>query len=93
MHELLIAAAKATDGVLADPSPFVLQTALDDFYVEYEVNAYTERPNDMAQIYSDLHQHIQDEFARAGIEILSPHYRAGRDGNAPAIPKTAHEAG
>ena len=40
----------------------------------------------MAKIYSDLHQNIQDKFNEAGIEIMSPHYSAVRDGNATAIP-------
>ena len=33
VHELLIAAAAATDGILDQPAPFVLQTALNDFFV------------------------------------------------------------
>lgn len=41
----------------------------------------------MAQIYSDLHQNIQDKFNEAGIEIMSPHYMAVRDGNETTIPK------
>ena len=44
IHELLISAAKGVPGVLADPAPFVLQTALDDFYVRYQVNAATVFP-------------------------------------------------
>lgn len=86
VHELLIAAADATADVSKDPRPFVLQTSLDDFYVSYEVNAYTEKPNAMARIYSDLHQNIQDMFNAAGVEIMSPHYGARRDGNEVTIP-------
>lgn len=55
VHELLIAAAQSTEGILKEPKPFVLQTSLDDFFVSYEVNAYTDKPNEMAKIYSDLH--------------------------------------
>ncbi len=86
VHELLIAAAHATNGVLENPKPFVFQTALDDFFVHYEINAYSEKPNEMARIYSDLHQNIQDKFNEAGVEITSPHYGALRDGNRVAIP-------
>ncbi len=75
VHRLLIAATRSVDGVLAEPPPFVLQTALDDFYVRYQLNAHTDRPGQMAEIYSRIHQNIQDEFARAGIQIMSPHYR------------------
>lgn len=88
VHELLIAAAVATDGILAteDKKPFVLQTSLDDFYVAYQINAYTNHSHRMAAIYSQLHQNIQDKFNEAGVEILSPHYHAARDGNMTTVP-------
>jgi small-conductance mechanosensitive channel len=86
VYELLIAAAAATESILAEPAPFVLQTSLDDFYVSYQINAYTEEPAIMARTYSLLHQNIQDRFNEAGVEIMSPHYRAARDGNRVAIP-------
>jgi small-conductance mechanosensitive channel len=82
----LLKAADRTKLLLKDPVPFVLQTSLDDFYVSYEINAYTKSPSEQATIYSDLHQHIQDCCNEAGIEILSPHYRAARDGNMVTIP-------
>jgi small-conductance mechanosensitive channel len=86
VHELLIAAAKTTRDVFSEPSPFVLQTSLNDFFVTYELNAYTDKPHVMARTYSELHQNIQDKFNEAGIEIMSPHYTAVRDGNAIAVP-------
>jgi small-conductance mechanosensitive channel len=87
VHELLVRAARATPGLLADPTPFVLQTSLDDSYVSYQINATTDQPARMAEIYSALHQNIQDAFNEAGIEIMSPHYRALRDGNRVTIPR------
>ncbi|MBX9658132.1 MAG: mechanosensitive ion channel family protein [Nitrospiraceae bacterium] len=86
VHELLIAAARGTTYILPTPEPFVLQTSLNDFYVTYELNAYTDQPNLMATIYAELHQHIQDTFNEAGVEIMSPHYTQLRDGNKTAIP-------
>lgn len=86
VHELLIAAAKQTTHILETPQPFVLQTSLNDFYVTYEINAYTGAPNKMATIYSELHQQIQEQFNEAGLEIMSPHYTQIRDGNRTAIP-------
>jgi len=86
VHELLIAAAQATEGIVAHPAPFVLQTALDDFYVHYQINAYTRHANQMATIYSRLHQNIQDKFYESGVEIMSPHFSTIRDGNRIAIP-------
>ena len=64
----------------------MLQTALNDFYVSYELNAYTDKSHGMARIYSALHQNIQDRFNEAGIEIMSPHFSALRDGNQTTIP-------
>ncbi|MBL7994092.1 mechanosensitive ion channel family protein, partial [bacterium] len=86
MHKALIDAALKTELILQDPKPFVLQTSLDDFYVSYQINAYIREANKQAGIYSNLHQNIQDICNERGIEILSPHYRAARDGNAITIP-------
>ncbi len=86
IHALLISAAEATSNILAEPKPFVLQTSLDDFYVSYQINAFTDQPNRMAQTYSELHQNIQDKFYEAGVEIMSPHHFGVRDGNQVAIP-------
>jgi len=91
VHELLIRAADRTSHVLKEPEPFVLQTALDDFYVKYQINAYTDQASRMAQIYSDLHQNIQDSFNEARVEICSPHYRQLRDGNSTSIPAEYRE--
>ncbi len=93
VHQLLIDAALATDQVLADPAPFVLQTALGDFFVSYELNATTRAAGKMIQLYSDLHRNIQDRFNAAGVEIMSPHYRSIRDGNAPAMPAGTRDKG
>ncbi len=86
MYETLLEAADRTDMVLKDPKPFVLQTSLEDFYVSYQLNAYTREASKQAIIYSKLHENIQDCCNEAGIEILSPHYRAARDGNMTTIP-------
>lgn len=86
VHELLISAATKTADINEAPNPFILQTSLDDFYVSYQLNAYTDTPEIAARIYSDLHANIQDAFNEAGVEILSPHYRAARDGNMVTIP-------
>ena len=86
VHQVLMEAALATEHILQEPAPFILQTSLDDFYVSYELNAYTNLPLNMANIYSQLHQNIQDKCNEADIEILSPHYGALRDGNQNTIP-------
>ena len=85
VHELLIAAAKDTENLLAQPGPFVLQKRLHDFYVEYEINAYTDKPRSMPATYSSLHQNIQLVFDAAEVEIMSPHGRMVRE----SVPKFA----
>lgn len=87
VNQILIDAALNTPGVVDDPRPFVLETSLSDWYPVYQINAYIKEADKMAQIYSDLHQNIQDKFNEAGIEIMSPHYMAVRDGNATTMPK------
>jgi small-conductance mechanosensitive channel len=86
VHALLIDAALRTPGILSKPAPFVLQRALSDFYVAYQLNAYTRDAQGMIDTYSSLHQAIQDSFAAGGVEIMSPHYTALRSGRASTIP-------
>jgi small-conductance mechanosensitive channel len=85
-HATLIAAALASEHILREPPPFVLQTNLGNDAISYQLNAYTANPNLMVLIYSELHQHIQDQCAAHGIEILSPTYASLRDGSASTIP-------
>jgi small-conductance mechanosensitive channel len=87
VHELLVAAATRTDGVMAEPPPFVLQTALNDFSVEYEINAFVSSARPMPLTYSALHTNIQQCFNEGGVEIMSPNYFALRDGNQVTTPK------
>jgi small-conductance mechanosensitive channel len=87
VHELLINAALKTPGVSAEPEPFVLETSLHDFYVVYQINAYIKNADELARIYSDLHRNIHDLANEAGVELLSPHYYAARDGSETTIPK------
>ena len=87
VNQILIDAALNTPGVVDDPRPFVLETSLSDWYPVYQINAYIKQADKMAQIYSDLHQNIQDKFNEAGIEIMSLHYMAVRDGNETTTPK------
>ncbi len=86
VHELLLTAAGRTDGLLKEPPPFVLQRSLDDFYVRYELNVYTDTPHNMAQLYSELHKNIQDCFNEYGVQIMSPHYESD-PANVKIVPK------
>ena len=82
----LVKGAKNTQMILERPEPFVLVKSLDDFYINYEINCHTKNPEKGALIYSYLHESIKNELHSAGIEILSPHYNAVRDGNVLTVP-------
>ncbi|UEG53843.1 mechanosensitive ion channel family protein [Mucilaginibacter daejeonensis] len=86
VHELLLKAATKTTLIEPEPKPFVLQTSLEDFYVAYEINAYTKHASKQAVIYSELYQNVLDIFHEAGIEVMSPHFHAVRDGSVINIP-------
>jgi small-conductance mechanosensitive channel len=86
VYELLISAALKSDGVNTQKSPYVNILRLMDHCVEYQLCAYTDRPNTQILTYTELHKNILDNFAEAGVEIMSPMYNAIRDGNASAVP-------
>jgi small-conductance mechanosensitive channel len=86
IHELLLEAAARTSNVMQEPKPFVWQTALDDHYVEYQINVYILDADLMGPIYSELNRHILDVSNEAGVEIMSPAYSAHRDGSQVTIP-------
>lgn len=86
VEALFLKAAEKTKGVMKEPKPFVLQESLDDFYVNYELNAYTNTPQAMFQTYSDLHQNILDAFNEADVQIMSPHYE-NDPGDAKVVPR------
>lgn len=87
IRQLLIEAAEATHGIVHNPKPFVVVTALDDFYVEYEINAYTHKAETLSIVYSELRQNILDKFHTSGVEIMSPHIYAHRNDLELQIPK------
>lgn len=83
VHAMLAEAARRTAGVRQSPSPSVLQTALDDFYVQYQLNAVVENPALRVRVLSVLNANIQDVFNEYGVQIMSPHYRS--DPPAPVL--------
>jgi small-conductance mechanosensitive channel len=88
VHAALLEAARRTPLALADPAPFVLQTALNDYNVAYVLNIHVRDAAWTQFILSDLNQRIQDTFAEANIEILSPMYNTIRQSRAgDTIPK------
>jgi small-conductance mechanosensitive channel len=76
VEAMLKQAAARTSGLLKKPKPFVLQKALGDYAVTYELNAHCTNPKNMAQIYSALHRNILDVFNEYGVAIMTPSYEA-----------------
>ena len=74
VHAMLIRAAESTSGLRSDPKPFVAQTALSDFYIEYRLCAQVDRPEIRRITLTALHANIQDVFNEFGVQIMSPHY-------------------
>lgn len=87
VHELLIKSALQTEGVLAQPKPFVLEMELNDFYMSYQLNAYIKKASDMPDITSALLEHIQDNFKEAGIDLVATHFYDHRADSLPRYHK------
>jgi small-conductance mechanosensitive channel len=83
IHAMLKLAAARTQGLRSEPKPIIRQIELGDFYVVYELNAAVENPGERIATLTRLRAHIQDEFNRHGVQIMSPHYEG--DPERPAI--------
>ena len=93
IHDLLIAAALRHTRRARRARPFVWQTALNDFYVTYEINAYTNDAQTMhAHLRRSARAHPGHASTQAGVEIMSPHFTSLRDGNTIAIPEASRPA-
>jgi small-conductance mechanosensitive channel len=86
VEAMLREAADRTPALLKDPAPFVLQRALGDFAVTYEINVYCDNAQAMERLYADLHRNILDVFNEYGVQIMTPAYR-GDPGQPKVVPK------
>jgi len=86
VHALMLAAARAVPGIATDPPPQVLQTSLNDFHISYELNASVLDVLLYRETLSELLASLQDRFAEAGVEILSPTYEVNREGSQSTVP-------
>jgi small-conductance mechanosensitive channel len=86
VHSLLLAAARSVAGIATEPAAYVLQTSLNDFHISYELNVSVANVLCYRETLSDLLGAIQDQFAAADVEILSPAYHAIRNGNPSTVP-------
>lgn len=88
VEALMLEAARHVEGITDELEPFVLQTSLNDFHISYELTAFLRDANTYRVSLSQLHAALQDSFAEAGVEILSPGYHAMRNGNQSTVPKS-----
>jgi small-conductance mechanosensitive channel len=79
-QKTLIECAEKTNGIISSLSkkPFVLLRELGNYTITYEINAYTNEPNNLINIKSELINNILSDFKRLNIEILSPTHVALR---------------
>jgi small-conductance mechanosensitive channel len=76
VHAMLQLAAERTPRIRKHPAPYVLQKALSDFFVEYELRGHVEMPANPAEVLSELHMQIQDTFNEFGVQIMSPAFES-----------------
>jgi len=74
VEAMLKMAADRTEGLLKDPPPFVLQRALGDFAITYEINVYCTDTSRILYFYSKLHENILDVFNEYDVQIMTPNY-------------------
>jgi len=74
IEQYLLEGADRCQLLLKDPKPFVLVTALEDFYTRYEINGYTMETERLFEVYSELHKHIIDVFSEHGLDPTSSHF-------------------
>ena len=82
VEAMLLLAASRTNEIMTEPPPFVLQRALGDFAITYEINVYCDNAQAMARIYTALHQNILDLFNEYAVQIMTPAYESD-----PKMPK------
>jgi len=83
VHAMLLLAAGRTAGIVRDAEPRVLQTALQDSYVEYTILVTVADPSRRPAVLNELHANIQDVFNENGVQIMSPNYEG--DPEAPKV--------
>jgi small-conductance mechanosensitive channel len=76
VEAMLLLAAERTAGLRADKQPFVQQTLLGDYAVNYELNVYCDQVDRIVDLYSQLHRNIQDVFNEYGVQIMTPSYES-----------------
>ncbi|WP_162628697.1 mechanosensitive ion channel family protein [Marinobacter bohaiensis] len=79
VEAMLKEAAARTRGLLEKPAPFVLEKALGDFAVTYELNVSIDSPAHRFYRAAELHRHVLDVFNEYGVAIMTPAYISDPD--------------
>ena len=72
VKQLLIDAANQTYGVLTNPKAYIVFKRLGDFAAIYELIVYTNKPNLMLKIKSDMRTNVCNIFKEAKIDLTTP---------------------
>jgi small conductance mechanosensitive channel len=73
IEKLLTDCAVNTNGILQHPiPPFVLLTRLEKYAANYELRAFTNKPNEFLRIQSEIRKRIYDTFLSQGIDLTVP---------------------
>jgi small-conductance mechanosensitive channel len=83
VEAMLLMAAERTSGLMKAPPPFILQRALGDFAVSYELNVHCDNAQASVQLYTELHRNILDVFNEYGVQIMTPAYEG--DAEVPKV--------
>ena len=79
VESILLEAAKRTEHLTVNPSPFVLQTELNQAACSYELNGFTMSVEQMETTHSKMHRNIMECFTEAGLSMLLPQYQVKMD--------------
>jgi len=72
IRDILLAAARAQDGVLRIPAPQVMFLGMESAQFRFELWCYLEDVEQSSRVRSDLHFDLHKRLADAGIEIAAP---------------------
>ncbi len=91
VESYLLEGASRCSLLMKEPKPFVLVTALEDFYTRYEINGYTKETDRLFEVYSEMHKHIIDVFREHGLDPTSSHFVKMEEMSCKLSPDSDHK--
>ena len=74
VEAMLLEAAARTESVAKDPAPFAIILLLDNYSVNYEINAYVKSGTRRYIALTELNHNVLDVFNEYGVAIMTPSY-------------------